>query len=131
MQTMGNITWTMVFLALYILSTTVFFGSVPWSKFSHMFFKPAAAFQKRVEEAIAETGLNREEISLKWLLDFEASYCSPDDEIVRLTAANAGAITGQEIVARRPLDPFVRRVNALSGAASDNILIAVSCESCH
>ena len=34
---------------------------------------------------------------MKWLLDFEASYCSPDDEIVRLTAANAGAITGQEI----------------------------------
>jgi len=56
-----------------------------------------AQLQKRVEEAIAETGLNREEISLKWLLDFEASYCSPDDEIVRLTAANAGAITGQEI----------------------------------
>ena len=27
------------------------FASVPWSKFSHMFFKPAAAFQKRVEEA--------------------------------------------------------------------------------
>jgi len=29
----------------------VLFGSVPWSKFSHMFFKPAAALQKRVEEA--------------------------------------------------------------------------------
>ena len=27
------------------------FGSVPWSKFSHMFFKPAAALQKRVNEA--------------------------------------------------------------------------------
>ena len=27
------------------------FGSVPWSKFAHMFFKPAAALQKRVEEA--------------------------------------------------------------------------------
>ncbi len=51
LQATGNTVWTNVFLALYILSTTVLFGSVPWSKFSHMFFKPAAAFQKRVEEA--------------------------------------------------------------------------------
>ena len=40
-----------VLLALYLIATTVLFGSVPWSKFSHMFFKPAAAFQKRVAEA--------------------------------------------------------------------------------
>ena len=37
-----------VFFALYILATTVLFGSVPWSKCAHMFFKPAAAFEKRV-----------------------------------------------------------------------------------
>lgn len=43
--------WTNLFLALYVIATTVLFGSIPWSKFSHMFFKPAAAFQKRVEEA--------------------------------------------------------------------------------
>jgi hypothetical protein len=42
---------TNLFLGLYLIATTVLFGSVPWSKFSHMFFKPAAAFQKRVEEA--------------------------------------------------------------------------------
>ncbi len=42
---------TSVFLGLYLMATTVLFGSVPWSKFSHMFFKPAAAFQKRVENA--------------------------------------------------------------------------------
>ncbi len=36
---------------LYILATTVLFGSVPWSKFAHMFFKPAAAFEKRVSYA--------------------------------------------------------------------------------
>jgi hypothetical protein len=42
---------TSVFLGLYLIATTVLFGSVPWSKFSHMFYKPAAAFQKRVEEA--------------------------------------------------------------------------------
>ena len=40
-----------LFFALYVLATTVLFGSVPWSKFAHMFFKPAAAFQKRVAEA--------------------------------------------------------------------------------
>jgi predicted small integral membrane protein len=50
-QTTGNTTWANVFLALYLLATTVLFGSIPWSKFSHMFFKPAAAFQKRVEQA--------------------------------------------------------------------------------
>ena len=43
--------WTTVFLGLYLLATTLLFASVPWSKFSHMFFKPAAAFQKRVAEA--------------------------------------------------------------------------------
>ena len=50
-QTTGSTPWSNVFLALYLLATTVLFGSIPWSKFSHMFFKPAAAFQKRVEEA--------------------------------------------------------------------------------
>ena len=51
LQTTGNTTWANVFLALYLLATTVLFGSIPWSKFSHMFFKPAAAFQKRVTDA--------------------------------------------------------------------------------
>jgi hypothetical protein len=41
----------MVLFALYILATTVLFAGVPWSKFAHMFFKPAAAFEKRVSEA--------------------------------------------------------------------------------
>jgi len=36
---------------LYIIATTVLFGSVAWSKFAHMFFKPAAAFEKRVSKA--------------------------------------------------------------------------------
>src|SRR5256712_5909087 len=40
-----------VFFGLYIIATTVLFASVPWSKFSHMFFKPAAAFEKRVSYA--------------------------------------------------------------------------------
>jgi hypothetical protein len=36
---------------LYIIATIVLFGGVPWSKFAHMFFKPAAAFEKRVYKA--------------------------------------------------------------------------------
>jgi len=36
---------------LYFIATTVLFAGVPWSKFAHMFFKPAAAFDKRVSEA--------------------------------------------------------------------------------
>ena len=51
LQTAGASWWTDVFFALYVIATTVLFGSVPWSKFAHMFFKPAAAFEKRVAEA--------------------------------------------------------------------------------
>ncbi len=36
---------------LWVIATTVLFVSIPWSKFAHMFFKPAAALQKRVAEA--------------------------------------------------------------------------------
>jgi hypothetical protein len=50
LQTRGN-QWATVFLGMYLIATTVLFGSIPWSKFSHMFFKPAAAFQKRIAEA--------------------------------------------------------------------------------
>lgn len=40
-----------IFFALFVLSSTVLFGGVYFSKFAHMFFKPAAAFQKRVTVA--------------------------------------------------------------------------------
>lgn len=50
MQAKGMAGSTVLF-GLYIIATTVLFGSVPWSKFAHMFFKPAAAFEKRVSEA--------------------------------------------------------------------------------
>jgi hypothetical protein len=50
LQSSGSDWWDVAF-GLYLLSALVLFGSVPWSKFSHMFYKPAAAFQKRVEEA--------------------------------------------------------------------------------
>ncbi len=38
-------------LALVVLSTASLFGGVYWSKFSHMFFKPFAAYDKRVRKA--------------------------------------------------------------------------------
>jgi len=47
----GNTVWATVFLGLYLIDTTVLFVSIPWSKFSHMFFKPAAALEKRVSKA--------------------------------------------------------------------------------
>lgn len=50
LQTASN-PWATVFLGLYLIATTILFGSVPWSKFSHMFFKPAAAFENRLSEA--------------------------------------------------------------------------------
>ncbi len=50
-ETAGGTLWANVLLGLYLIATTVLFGAIPWSKFSHMFFKPAAALQKRVAEA--------------------------------------------------------------------------------
>ena len=51
MQAVGATSLSTLFFGLFILSSTVLFGSVLWSKFAHMFFKPAAAFQKRVAKA--------------------------------------------------------------------------------
>lgn len=39
---------TMVLFVPFVVSSTALFGTVFWSKFAHMFFKPAAAFQKKV-----------------------------------------------------------------------------------
>ncbi len=50
LQASGN-TWANAFFGLHVIATTVLFGSVPWSKFAHMFFKPAAAFEKRLSVA--------------------------------------------------------------------------------
>ncbi len=52
-------TATLVLFSLYILFTTLLFVSVPWSKFAHMFYKPMAAFQKRIEEANGSSDLPR------------------------------------------------------------------------
>jgi len=51
MQAANVEAWQTFFFGLFILSSIVLFGGVLWSKFAHMFFKPAAAFQKRVTKA--------------------------------------------------------------------------------
>jgi len=51
LQAAGHSGWATLFLGLYLIDTTVLFASIPWSKFSHMFFKPAAAFEKRISKA--------------------------------------------------------------------------------
>ena len=43
--------WDTLAFVLFIAATTVLFATVYWSKFAHMFFKPAAAFQKRLIKA--------------------------------------------------------------------------------
>jgi len=50
-QSQGIAGWSTLFLVLFIVSNTTLFATVLWSKFAHMFFKPAAAFQKRVTRA--------------------------------------------------------------------------------
>jgi hypothetical protein len=50
-QSHGIAGWSTLFLILFAASGVVLFGGVYWSKFAHMFFKPAAAFQKRVTVA--------------------------------------------------------------------------------
>jgi len=51
LQAASSSVWATVFLALYLIATTVLFASIPRSKFSHMFFKPAAALEKRLSKA--------------------------------------------------------------------------------
>lgn len=55
--TVGHATSTWIVFGIYMFFTTLLFVSVPWSKFAHMFFKPAVAFQRRVEEANGSSDL--------------------------------------------------------------------------
>ena len=50
-QTIGADVLGLVFLVAYLVVSIVLFGSVPWSKLAHMFFKPAAAFARHYEQA--------------------------------------------------------------------------------
>jgi hypothetical protein len=49
--TMGVSSLNMLFFVLFVLSSTFLFSTVIWSKFAHMFFKPAAAYQKKITKA--------------------------------------------------------------------------------
>jgi len=49
--TLGGGTLNTLFFVAFILASTTLFSTVMWSKFAHMFFKPAAAYQKRVTRA--------------------------------------------------------------------------------
>lgn len=40
-----------LFFALFLAASTTLFSTVLWSKFAHMFFKPAAAYQKKITKA--------------------------------------------------------------------------------
>jgi predicted small integral membrane protein len=51
LQAADSALWADVFFGLYLIASTVLFATVPWSKFAHMFYKPAAALQKRIEQA--------------------------------------------------------------------------------
>ena len=57
--TYANPAATWILFGLYLFFTTLLFVAVPWSKFAHMFFKPAVAFQRRLEEASGSSDLPR------------------------------------------------------------------------
>jgi hypothetical protein len=42
---------SLLFFVLFIAASTTLFTTVIWSKFAHMFFKPAAAYQKKITKA--------------------------------------------------------------------------------
>ncbi len=46
-----SITGSILLFGIFILASTVLFTTVIWSKFAHMFFKPAAAYQKKITKA--------------------------------------------------------------------------------
>lgn len=88
LQANGTAIWTTVFLGLFIIAATVLFAGVLWSKFAHMFFKPAAAFQKRVLKA---DGSNQNLPTIGDLTDPELQARFPDiPEYMGSTPPNMG-----------------------------------------
>ena len=51
LQSNGVSAWSQLAFMLFILASTVLFVGVYFSKFAHMFFKPAAAYQKKLTRA--------------------------------------------------------------------------------
>ena len=46
-----SFTGNLLLFVLFILASTILFSTVFWSKFAHMFFKPFAAYQKKISYA--------------------------------------------------------------------------------
>ena len=70
-----SVSSSMFFFGLFIISCTTLFGGVYWSKFAHMFFKPAAAHQKKITRADG----SRENLPLDYdLTDPEVQSKFPD-----------------------------------------------------
>ncbi|MBF0194986.1 MAG: adenylyl-sulfate reductase [Magnetococcales bacterium] len=74
LQSSGS-SFAMLAFSLFLLSSTILFGGVRWSKFAHMFFKPAAAYQKRIAKA---DGSNENLPELGDLTDPELQKKFPD-----------------------------------------------------
>ncbi len=53
----GNGPVTLTLFGLYLFFTALLFGTIPWSKFAHMFYKPAVAYQEKVETATGASPL--------------------------------------------------------------------------
>lgn len=49
--TQGAGALNLLFFIFFIIASTTLFCTVIWSKFAHMFFKPAAAYQKKITKA--------------------------------------------------------------------------------
>jgi hypothetical protein len=49
--TQGAGALNMLFFLIFVAAATTLFTTVLWSKFAHMFFKPAAAYQKKITKA--------------------------------------------------------------------------------
>jgi hypothetical protein len=49
--TQGAGALNMLFFVIFVVAATNLFCTVLWSKFAHMFFKPAAAYQKKITKA--------------------------------------------------------------------------------
>ena len=54
---LGDALSTRIAFGVYLFFSTLLFVSVPWSKFAHMFFKPAVRYQRRIEEADGSSDL--------------------------------------------------------------------------
>ncbi len=50
-QSLNLVILETLFFVLFCLSNLILFGSVYWSKFAHMFYKPGAAIQRKLSEA--------------------------------------------------------------------------------